>query len=749
MTNCQRSVVRIVLLCLWPTLIPGILAAQPPQDNGEGVDCVRISRTESPIEIDGRLDESAWGQRAPARQFWQTFPADSIQNVVQTEIYFLFDDKFLYIGARCYSTGNDYVIPSLRRDYRAGGNDNLTIVLDTYSDGINAQVFGINPYGVMREALVFNGGEDFDESWDNKWTGEASMQEGYWEAEMAIPYSTLRFPKDADEWRFNAYRFDMQTNTRSTWQPIPTNQSIVNLAYTGLLSWEEIPKASGGKVSLIPYAAANFIEDFEEGDPGAFSWNVGGDAKVAITPGLNLDLTVNPDFSQVEVDRQVINLSRFEIRFPERRQFFLENADLFGGFGFGNSNPFFSRRIGIGQDSADNTIQIPIYGGLRLSGKVGKDWRLGLLNMQTAPEGTTGLPSYNYAVAALQRRVGQRSNVGFIFANKQAFNYRPDQNDEEEEEEQEIFSRFSRVMGLDYNLNTVDNKWTGKTYIQMSINEVDTGSNLSHGAFLEYRVRRFSASWEHQYIGDDFRSETGFIPRNDFVRINPEARLFFYPQTGFISQHGPGIRHSMLWRPGKRLGDRETSIFWDADFRNGGGAFVSIENTFTYLFESFDPTRSDEAVELPGNSGYTYTNLFLSYRTPPQHTLAVEIRANLGQFFNGQRYGGNLEFTYRYQPWGFITLDARYDYIQLPKPYATAGLFLIGPRIDLTFSRSVFFTTFIQYNSQAENVNINARFQWRYAPVSDFFLVYTDNYTPGFQVKNRAIVAKLTYWLNL
>ncbi len=728
--------------------------AQAPQESGDGLNSVRVSKTDVKPVIDGRLDEAVWAQRTPAQQFWQTFPADSVQNQVQTEIYFLFDDKNLYIGARCYSVGREYVVPSLRRDYSAGGNDNLTILLDTYSDGTNAQAFGTNPFGVLREALIFNGGQnggDMDRSWDNKWTGASSIQDEYWETEMAIPFSTLRFRKGQEEWRFNAYRFDMQTNTRSSWQPIPTNQTIMSLAYTGKLLWEEAPASKGGKVAFIPFAAANFSQNYEENEPGDFNWSLGGDGKIAITPGLNLDLTVNPDFSQVEVDRQVINLTRFEIRFPERRQFFLENADLFGGFGFNNSNPFFSRRIGIGQDSANNVVQIPIYGGLRLSGKLNDNWRVGLLNMQTAPERTTGLPSYNYSVGTIQRKIGQRSNVGFIFANKQAFNYNPPvpSDGEDDDDDEDVFSRYSRVMGIDYNLNTVDNKWTGKTYLQMSLNEVDTGSNFSHGATLEYRVRKIAVSWQHQYIGDDFRAETGFIPRRNLFSIRPEVRLFWYPEKGFISQHGPGIRNEMIWRPGELLSDRATRLFWDADFRKGGGAFASITNRYTYLFDSFDPTRTDDAEELPANTDYTYTNIFLSYRTPQQNKLYAEIQTNLGQFFNGERYGGSISLTYRYQPWGFITLDARYDYIDLPDPYAQAGLFLIGPRIDLTFSKSIFFTTFFQYNSQAENVNINARFQWRYAAVSDFFLVYTDNYTPGFTVKNRAIVAKLTYWLNL
>ncbi len=718
-----------------------IARAQAPYQPADGLQSVRVGRIEQSIRLDGRLEEAVWQRLVPARKFWQQYPADSIQNPVQTEVYFLFDDEHLYIGARCYSTGSDYVIPSLRRDYNASGSDNITFLLDTYADQTNAMAFGINPYGVRREALVANGGDDWDSSWDNKWKGEASIHDGYWECELAIPFSTLRFKKGLDVWNFQSYRFDMQTNTVSSWQPIPTNQNIANLAYVGKMLFEEAPKSKGGKVALIPYVAGDYSQDMEEGSAPDWGGSVGGDAKIAITPSLNLDLTVNPDFSQVEVDEQVINLDRFEIFFPERRQFFIENADLFSQFGFFNSNPFFSRRIGIGRDTATGQIvNNPIYYGARLSGKIDKNWRIGLLNMQTAKDEANGRPGYNYSVLTTQHKVFGRSNIGAIFVNKQAVNYDPETAGD--------FTRFNRVLGLDYNLNTLDNTWTGKAYVQRSFSETNQPQPWSHGAFLEYRVRKISASWEHQWIGEGFDAETGFVPRTNFGSFSARFQYFMYPDDGLIAQHGPGIRSEQLWTPGVGLTDRSTEVFWDFNWRADGGAFASLQNDYIYLLEPFDPTRTG-AAELPADTGYTFTSLQLFIRNPPKKKFHLRFSTNLGQYFNGWRYGATFSLTWRYQPLGFITLDTRYQYIDLPDPFAQAGLFLIGPRIDFTFTKNIFFTTFIQYNSQAENVNINARFQWRYAPVSDFFLVYTDNYTTGFDVRNRAIVAKLTYWLNL
>jgi hypothetical protein len=240
---------------------------------------------------------------------------------------------------------------------------------------------------------------------------------------LVIPFTSLRFPDGDKQWFFNSYRFDTQSNTRSTWHRIPQNQMIMSLAYMGTLDFVGgAPRSQGSNLTFIPYVGGSYSRDMESNTPTEWTSNVGGDAKIGIGSGLNLDLTVNPDFSQVEVDRQVINTSRFEIFFPERRQFFLENADLFGSFGFSRVNPFFSRRIGVTRDTTTGeALQNPIYFGARLSGKANDDWRIGLLNMQAAANFENGLPSYNYTVAAAQRLVGARSSIGGIFVNKQNF----------------------------------------------------------------------------------------------------------------------------------------------------------------------------------------------------------------------------------------------------------------------------------------------------------------------------------------
>lgn len=744
----MKKVVLILSIGLFATLASLAQVAGPAisEQDYEAPLPIKVIKLYEPITLDGELSESAWFTSSPARDFWQYFPDDSTRAPVRTEIYMLFDDKNLYIGAICHSNGNEYVVPSLRRDFRAGGNDNITFLLDPFQDRTNAFVFGMNPMGVRREALIANGGrsfEDWNGGWDNKWKGESYIGDGYWSCEVIIPLSTLRYNEGNRFWNFNSYRFDTQSSTRSTWIRIPQNQTIMSLAYMGPMEWEEPPLKQGGNVSVIPYLSGGMSYDFEENNGLQTTSGIGADAKVAVTPGLNLDLTVNPDFSQVEVDRQVINTSRFEVLFPERRQFFLENADLFGSFGDRNINPFFSRRIGIGQDTAGNNIQVPISYGARLSGKLDNNWRLGLLNMQTFKDRENQMPNINYTVAALQRKLFSRSNIGFIFVNKESFT---------QDEGINIESPYNRVLGVDYNLASSDNRWLGKVFYHQAITPDDsyaTHEKFAQGSSLQYRERSFGFSWEQAWVRGGYDPELGFLRRSDYLQINPGFSLFFYPKRGNVTRHNLEIEFSNFWMPEFGKTDHRYQLSWEANYKNTSELRMELSNRYTLLFDSFDPTRTD-ALELPAETSYTYTSMELSYRSDRREVFSYSVRPQVGQFFNGYRYRMQGSLNYRFQPYGSIELNANYTYVDLPEPYASAGLFLIGPRIDLTFTKNVFLTTFVQYNSQVENLNINARLQWRFAPVSDLFIVYTDNYdTFDFGVKNRALVAKMTYWLNL
>jgi len=709
---------------------------------------VHVTRTTEPIALDGKMEEAVWSKCQPATNFWLYFPTDTIRANMQTEVYMVFDDKNLYVLTECYSVGQTYTVPTLRRDYRAGNSDNISIVLDPFNDRINAALFGMTPTGVNREALISGGGqdvEDFSSSWDNKWFGEAAVYDGYWIAEFAIPFKTLRYNEGETKWRFNCYRFDTQSNETSTWMRIPQNQIVMNLAFMGEMIWDEAPPKPGTNISVIPYTIANYNKDFEANPYSAFSQDFGGDAKIAVTSGMNLDLTINPDFSQVEVDEQLTNLTRFELFLPERRQFFQENSDLFGRFGSPNINPFFSRRVGIAFDTTlQQNVPNPIYFGARLSGKLNNNWRLGLLNMQTANNEKNGLPSYNYSVAAVQRKMFSRSNIGAIFVNKQTF---------EDLAEGSAFNPYNRVLGLDYNLASSDNTWTGKAFYHQSFTPNEGSQKAAYAAALFHQKRNYEFGIVHEQVGENFEAEVGFVPRTGVKRAIGFGGLNFYPTKGKIIQHGPFVDSEVFFKNNEGRTDYFVAFGWSADFKDFSNLELSVSNEYTRLFEEFNPTKIDTAIsnlQLLQPGEYTYTYLEGSFMSDRRKTFSFSVSPTVGRFFNGWRYGLQGSIIKSFPP--YISLQLQYDinHVELPEGYGSASLFLIGPRLDITFSKSLFLSTFLQYNNQIDNFNINARLQWRFKPVSDFFLVYTDNYyATNLQVKSRAIVAKVTYWLNI
>ena len=721
---------------------------------------IHLKKTTEKIILDGQLNEAAWFAAAGISDFWQFFPTDSSKAGGETEIYMTYDEEYLYVATKCYSSANNFFIPTLKRDYSFRNSDNISILFDTYNDQTNAYLFGMNPEGVRREALISSGGRErsaFDGSWDNKWDGEAKKYENYWIAEFAIPFKTIRFTEGSTQWRFNAYRNDTQINEITSWVNIPRNNILMDLTYMGNMVWDEPLQKPKTNISVIPYTAGSVIRDFENPTEtkATTDFSFGGDAKIAVTSGLNLDLTVNPDFSQVEVDRQVTNLDRFEIFFPERRQFFLENADLFGSFGPSRANPFFSRRIGVAIDTATGqNIQNKILYGARLSGKLNDKLRVGLLNMQTAKQLDNDLPSFNYTVAAVEQRVFKRSNLAFMAVNKQAINA---------DDFSSSFNQYNRVAGLEYRLASGDNRWVGKSNYFQAFTPSEKSHKFTHFTQLIYNRRKYRLEWAHLYIGDGYDAEVGFVPRKDILLISPEAALNFYPKNGAISEHNIGFDARWIFKVGKDdnlvqqdfgLADTGVEFFWRASFRSTAMLTANLDYSRVLLLRDFDPTRiQSDDIFLSAGSIHKFTTFSLNYNSSQFNRFEWELEPSIGQFYNGFRTGLEGSFTYKYPPFGFVSLDYSYNHIKLDEPFETANLWLVGPRIDLTFSKKVFLTTFIQYNNQFDNLNINARFQWRFKPVSDFFLVYTDNYLTNpfdqFGVRNRAIVAKLTYWLNL
>ena len=697
---------------------------------------LHIHRASSPVIIDGKMDDAAWKNAEVTSPFFMVLPMDTSLANVKTEVRMCYDDHNLYLIAVCFkSAPGPYFVESLRRDFVFGKNDNFLLFMDPFNDLTNGFSFGANAAGAQWDGTMYEGGK-VDLNWDNKWTSTVKNYADRWVLEMAIPFSSIRYKKGTKTWGINFSRNDLRTSEKSSWAPVPRQFPTASLAYTGNLIWDEPPPSTGANISLIPYLLGGLSKDYENNIATKYRKDIGVDAKIAISSSINVDLTVNPDFSQVEIDQQVTNLDRYELFFPEKRQFFLENGDLFANFGYASIRPFFSRRIG---------LNAPINYGARVSGRLDKNWRIGAMDMQTGSVNETGLPAQNFAVASVQRRVFSRSNIGFIFINKQSLHYTPGADSGKP-----VYSAYNRNAGIEYNLASANNVWTGKAMFLKSFTPGKQGNDFVHAAHLQYNSRRWLLYGQYEYVGKNYNAEVGYVPRNAYIKINPQISYTFFQKGGKILSHGPKLFYTLYNNESFRRTDDELIFLYNFNFRNQSTFTPWVAHDYVQLQQPFDPTnfKKDTLARGTEHRWYAWGSDFVS---KPQSLFTYGFSTRFGGYYaNGSRYNISANIGYRFQPYVSMAINASYNNISLPAPWNITQFWLIGPRIDVTMTNKLFFTTFVQYNEQLNNINLNTRFQWRYKPASDLFIVYTDNYLPApFSVRNRALMLKLTYWWNV
>lgn len=697
---------------------------------------LHMKHASSPVMIDGVMDEQAWLDANVATDFYMVLPMDTSKARVRTDVRMSYDADHLYLIAICFlPSGDRYFVESLRRDFTFGKNDNFLLFMDPFDDQTNGFSFGANAAGAQWDGMMYEGGK-VDLSWDNKWTSSVSFDKEKWIFEASIPLKSIRYKKGITRWGINFSRLDLRTTEKSSWAPVPRQFPTASLAYSGILVWDQPPPDPGPNVSIIPYVLGGISKDYEKETPTSYKKEIGVDAKIAITSSINLDLTVNPDFSQVDVDRQVTNLDRYELFFPERRQFFLENGDLFANFGYATIRPFFSRRIGLGT---------PIEFGARISGKLNKNWRIGAMDMQTGDVEEQHLPRQNFAVVALQRKLFARSNIGLILINKQSINYTP-----ENDPAIPVYSQYNRNIGVEYNLASSDNQWTGKAIVLKSFRPEKNGDDVTHAANLQYSNRRLTVSWQHEYVGANYNAEVGYVPRVNYIRISPLASYLFFSKSRKILSHGPKVQSSYFFDTDYNQTDNTSIFSYPITLRSQAVFTPWVAHDYVKLLRPFDPTNSGKDTLATGSQHY-WNSFGFDFVSKAQSLFTYLVSTRYGGYYaDGTRLNLSGEVGYRLQPYLSLNVAVNYNDIQLPEPWGRNQFWLVGPRLDVTMTNKLFFTAFAQYNEQQENVNLNTRFQWRYKPASDLFIVYTDNYLPeNFGVKNRSIVLKFTYWWNI
>ncbi len=709
---------------------------------------IAISKSQSNIKIDGILTESDWWSKPVAKDFVMNFPQDSIAAASETEVWMTYNDKYLYIAAKCYHGVNEnYIVQSLKRDFAFQNNDAFGIYLDPFQNANSGYGFIVNPFGVQLDGIIGRGGTfGMTTSWDGLWYAEVfrSPKEGFWSVEIAIPLKTLRFNENVRDWKINFSRNDLQRNETSTWYPVPRGFDVATQSFMGDLQMHEFDYLPGNNMAIVPYSAMKITKDYS--DPSSATEvtpSVGVDAKIEVSPSLNLDLTINPDFSQVEVDEQILNLNRFELLYPERRLFFLENSNQFSGLGNSRVRPFFSRRIG-----GEGEEPVSIIFGARLSGNINKTLKIGLMNIQTASKNELDIESQNYTVASLQKEVLPGFNVSAFVTNRQAFSdfsfNGPD---------------YNRVGGVEADYISKDSKTTLKGFAHFSRTQDRFDKSSAYSFKGRYRTSVFSIFGGFDSIGENYMTDIGFVPRLyqeyvdttirvPFIHYRTNGYYRFYMNNGPINFISPKLNFDYYTDNEGNFQEHVLKLSLITKFNNR----TELEMNWSEFTSNLLFPLQLTGLEIPFQAGrYRNQQFGLEFRTNQRRSLYGELTFEYG----GQYLGKNIkllsEVNYRFDKFMILGLnwDQRY-LIDYPTEFGDANFTLLGSKVEFSFTKSLFFSTFLQYNTQKKNFNINSRLNWRFRPLSDLFLVYTENYTTSdLSVKDKTFVLKFSYWFNL
>jgi hypothetical protein len=694
---------------------------------------LKIGKISEEIVLDGHLDESIWELADVAENFSMILPQDDRKATQFSEVRMAYDDKNIYLAVIFFNNTikGDYVVESYKRDFSFGKNDNFLVAIDPFNNMTTGFAFGLNAYGAQWDGTMYDG-RSVDLNWDTKWYSEVAFDEKKWTAEIAIPFKSIRYNDNLEQWGISFSRLDLKASEKSGWTPVPRQFPSITMAYSGVLEWDNPPPTQGSNISFIPYLSGE-MDSPQKGTTNQ-EINAGADVKFNLTSSLNLDITLNPDFSQAEVDQQVTNLDRFELFFPERRQFFLENADLFANFGYENIRPFFSRRIGLNN---------PIVGGIRLSGNIDEKWRVGLLDIQTQAEKEKGLPAENFGVFSLQRKVLDRSSIGMIFVNKQSLG--------KLEDTKTTAGEYNRNLGLEYNYFSADNLWNGKLMYLKSFSPNLSDDDAIFAGNLTYNDNNFLGSVQAEYVGENYNAEVGYVPRTHYYKFDTTLRYLFFPsQDSKVLSHGPLVG-SIQYFNFDGLGiDRGTQLGYELNFKNRSEMVFTFENQFIVLQNPFDPIRTGIR-SLEALTEHRWSSVNLEYNSKPQSLFTYALKSSYGGYFqDGKRWLFFSEMGYRFQPYIELNTLVSYNHIKLEEPWGSNGFWLLGVKSNFTFTRNIFFSNLYQYNEQQKLWNFNSRFQWRYKPASDIFLVFNSSdtrmLTPN---RNWNLTLKINYWINL
>lgn len=729
-------------LLVWT--VPGALplAAQ----NGNGAPHVSATRlTAEPsgtaIFLDGILEESAWAQATVAGDFKQREPLEGRPATERTDVRVLYDNETLYIGVMAYDREPDLIISRiLQRDrvMQAGGggggagspqftgDDAVAILLDPFHDHRNGMVFATNPNGAEFEALITDEGREFNVDWRAVWRVAAAKHAHGWSAEFAIPFRSLRYPsgRSGEPWGFNVYRVIRRKNEEVLWAAWSRdNEGFERVSRAGHVDGlRDLPRPTLN-LELKPFVLSGGTQEGVDGAATALDGKVdaGLDLKYEVRPGLVLDLTANTDFAQVEVDDQQVNLTRFDLFFPEKRDFFLENSGIFefGTRGRGRETPpfllFFSRSIGLDEDG-----EVPMLGGARLTGRVGGQ-TVGLLNAVT--DGVNGGPRANFAVARVKRDFGESSYVGLALTDHRAGD------------------STNTVGGVDFSF------WpTKQLNLQAFVARTQTngpgGDDNAYSLALEYGSDFWNIQASHRFIGPETNADIGFITRADIrnsawsVRANPRPRFLGLRRLSVFNNSNYQTRTDGV------LQDWRSALGTSWNWNSGERLVVFYARGFTRLDEAFD--LADEVTVPAGD--YDIWELGWFGNTSDNRSLVLGVNGSYQRFFDGRLFRLGGETTLQAGAHLGLTLGLTHNNVDIP--FGSFEANIASLRLNLAASTKFVTNALFQYNSLTNNLSANVRLNFIHRPGSDLFVVFTEQRGSEQSVwdfENRGIVAKLTY----
>jgi hypothetical protein len=692
-----------------------------------------VARATGPVRVDGVLDEATWAAAPVIDEFWQQKPLTGYPASEATEVRVLYDDQNLYVGAEMHEQpGYRAIIPTLQRDPNTRDGDAFGIMFDPFLDGKTVFSFFVNPGGAIRDIQTADDGRINNAAWDAAFDLRTRVHDAGWTVELSIPWSQLRFDPTQGEqvWGMNILRRIRRKNEDATWAPMDRQWQLYVSSRAGTLRGFD-GLETGRNLSIKPFALASdpsgtLQTETERG------FEVGGDLKYGITPGVTLDLTVNTDFSQVEVDQEQVNLTRFSLFLPEKREFFLENAGVFqfGDQGSPNTRSgassrdfslFYSRRIGLGDDGTP----LPILGGGRVSGTAGP-LSLGLLNMQTLREGE--VDPENFTVARARTEPVPGLTLGGLFSNRSTTDGSP---------------ANSQSYGVDADFQALNGYLLVQSYLAA------TQGRDAEGASLPRQwAGRLSAGWRdpfweifalYRHFDEDFDPAVGFVRRTGIDHGYATVGVRPRPDWPAILELNPYVEAHVYANPEGLLETRLLSGGLDVDFRDGSMASLSATDRFEHVFEPF----SVRGAEVPIGR-YDFVEGSASYTTNRARRLSARASVGGGGYFGGDRLsiGGDVLGRIGHQV--LLQLSANHNVIHLPgQAETTADVY--GVNLDVFFSVNVLTSAFVQYNVASEEVVTNLRFRWIHAPLSDLFLVLTERRdVADNQVLDRFITLKVT-----